>query len=136
MTGVQTCALPILVRGICALKPGVPGLSDNIRVVSILGRFLEHSRVYEFANGGETDVLIGSADIMHRNLDRRVETLVSLSHPLHVQYISRTLDLATDSDTARWELDASGGWTHVYQSDGVRLQEYQEVLIARHQRAQ
>jgi polyphosphate kinase len=125
----------LVVRGICALKPGVPGLSDNIRVVSILGRFLEHSRAYEFLNGGDTDIMIGSADIMHRNLDRRVETLVSLGTPAHVAYTTRMLDLATSRDIARWELDADGEWSRITEADGVPLQDYQEVQIARHQRA-
>lgn len=125
----------LVVRGICALMPGVPGLSENIRVVSILGRFLEHSRVYEFANGGSTDVMIGSADIMHRNLDRRVETLVSLTNSAHIDYISRMLDLATASDTQRWELQADGEWNRISELDAAAMQDYQEVLISRHQRA-
>ena len=108
------------------------GLSENIRVVSQLGRFLEHSRVYEFENGGQQETLIGSADIMHRNLDRRVETLVALTEPLHRQYIADVLDLALSSTVGRWELNASGDWFRTVQDEqGQLLADYQETMIAR-----
>ena len=121
--GVQ---VEVVVRGICALKPGVPGLSENIRVTSVLGRFLEHSRVYWFANGGETAVWIGSADLMHRNLDRRVEVLVRIPNPQHIEQVSDLLALMSEGDTQAWTLDADGAWNH---RDGAI--DVQEALIKR-----
>ena len=125
----------VWVRGICALRPGVPGLSDNIEVISILGRFLEHSRAYEFANGGETEVWIGSADLMHRNLDRRVESLVSLKLPEHVQEIAALFDFALEPETSSWRLQSDGTWQrHNVDGEGRPLRDLQETLIAVHQR--
>ncbi|WP_300681275.1 RNA degradosome polyphosphate kinase [Nocardioides sp.] len=101
----------MLVRGICALRPGVPGLSETIEVRSILGRFLEHSRVFAFENGGEPTAWIGSADMMHRNLDRRVEVLVRIPLADHVAVLGELLDCAFDANTKAWVLDAAGEWT-------------------------
>jgi polyphosphate kinase len=99
------------VRGICALRPGVPGLSETIQVRSVLGRFLEHSRMYAFENDGEPEVWIGSADLMHRNLDRRVETLVRVRDASHCADLLGRFDLAMGTDTQCWLLDESGHWT-------------------------
>jgi len=118
------------IRGICTLRPGVPGLSENIRVRSILGRFLEHSRIFWFAGGGRPSVGIGSADLMHRNLDRRVEVLVSITNPTHVQEISDLFDLAFADRTVHWLLDAEGRWTpRTVDEEGRPLLDLQEHLI-------
>ena len=102
----------LLVRGICALRPGVAGLSETIEVRSVLGRFLEHSRVFSFENGGEPVAWIGSADMMHRNLDRRVEALVRLPGEAQVEKVRSLMDLAFAEDTSAWELAADGTWKH------------------------
>lgn len=125
----------VLVRGICSLRPGVTGLSETIRVRSILGRFLEHSRIYEFANGGQTEVFIGSADMMHRNLDRRVETLVSITNRGHIAEISDLLDISFDDGTSSWHLAGDGFWTGVHDtSAGAPLRDLQHYLIRERQR--
>jgi polyphosphate kinase len=118
------------VRGICTIRPGVPGLSENIRVRSILGRFLEHSRFFWFANDGSPTVGIGSADLMHRNLDRRVEVLVSITNPAHIAEIGELFDIAFDEGTASWQLQPDGTWIpHTADANGEPLLDMQEYLI-------
>lgn len=137
--------IDIVERGICALKPGVPGLSENIRVRSILGRFLEHSRIYAFANSdgpqiGEgpisgPEVWIGSADLMHRNLDRRVEALVRITAPEQVDELIRYVDLQMADSTISWHMQADGAYVlHSRDEEGRPLVDSQEYLIRKHQR--
>jgi polyphosphate kinase len=94
----------LLIRGICALRPGIPGLSENIKVRSILGRFLEHSRIFHFTNAGEDEYWIGSADLMGRNLNRRVESLVRIDKKSHKEYLQEILDLGLSDDVSSWHL--------------------------------
>ncbi|HLV55499.1 MAG TPA: RNA degradosome polyphosphate kinase [Actinotalea caeni] len=131
--------IDVVVRGICAIKAGVPGLSENIRVRSILGRFLEHSRIYAFANDGDPDVFIGSADLMHRNLDRRVEVLVKVVEPDHVAELVGLIDASVAPTTASWHLehDPSGDqvWRRVHRdADGQPLADLQSLLMSAHRR--
>ncbi len=127
MAGVP---VDVWVRGICALRPGVPGLSENIRVRSVLGRFLEHSRVFVFGNGDEPEVWFGSADMMHRNLDRRIEALVRVTDPAHRATLDRLLETGVADTTSSWHLDADGEWTrHSHDAEGKPLRHVQEMLI-------
>lgn len=120
----------LVVRGICGLKPGHPGLSENIKVRSILGRYLEHARIFSFHNNGDPQVFIGSADMMHRNLDRRVEALVRLTSPDHLRELDDLFDLAMSDDTSSWWLEPDGTWTrHNRTQDGAPLQDMQNVLM-------
>ncbi|TMB88044.1 MAG: RNA degradosome polyphosphate kinase, partial [Chloroflexi bacterium] len=99
----------LIVRGICSLRPGIAGVSDNIRVRSIVGRFLEHSRIFSFLNGGDDELYIGSADLMERNLDRRVETLVPVRDADIRQHLRDVVLNAYLKDTDRaMVLDAAG----------------------------
>ncbi len=123
----------VWVRAICALRPGVDGYSENITVRSTLGRFLEHSRVFWFGGDGEPIVFLGSADMMHRNLDRRVEALLRITDPAHVADITSFLDRGTADTTSRWELSADGRWTRYHRSaDGEPLVDVQSALIETH----
>ncbi|WP_042373334.1 RNA degradosome polyphosphate kinase [Streptacidiphilus neutrinimicus] len=127
MAGVP---VDVWVRGICAIRPGVPGLSENIRVRSILGRFLEHSRIFLFENGGDPEVWIGSADMMHRNLDRRIEALLRVTDPGHRAELQGLLELGMADDTSSWHLGPDGVWTrHAHDAEGRSLRNVQELLI-------
>lgn len=127
----------IIVRGICALRAGVPELSENITVRSYLGRFLEHSRIFHFHNAGHDELWIGSADMMHRNLDRRVETLVRIVAPTSHQKLMVLLDELTSGKFAAWFLQESNEWVRQTQNSiGEDLQDLQEFLIARSKSSQ
>jgi polyphosphate kinase len=103
--------IQLIVRGICCLKPGVPGMSKNIKVVSIVGRFLEHSRVYYFENSGSPKVMIGSADLMRRNLDRRIEVLAPVERPELVHILKQYLDICLQDNVQTWRLNSEGHYT-------------------------
>ena len=120
----------LFVRGICALKPGVPNLSENIRVRSFLGRFLEHSRIYHFTNSGNDEIWLGSADLMHRNLDRRIETLIKVIDVEHKGRIVELLDQYGGDEAKCWEMDFRGDWHRkVLSTTGEERIDIQEKLI-------
>ena len=119
--------IDLIVRGICCLRPDLPGVSDSIRVVSIIGRFLEHSRLWNFANGGEEEFYLGSADWMPRNFDRRVEAIAPVDDPaLHVRLRS-LLNTYLEDNRQAWDLAADGVWTQ-REPDGVVRASHERLL--------
>jgi polyphosphate kinase len=127
--------IDVWVRGICALIPGVEGLSETIRVRSVLGRYLEHSRVFAFLNAGDPVVYIGSADMMHRNLDRRIEVLIRLSESRHIDQVQDHLERGMSDEVASWHLDSDGHWQRRATTESgdrlVDIQEQSQVIFAR-----
>ncbi|MGH2734089.1 MAG: RNA degradosome polyphosphate kinase, partial [Actinomycetota bacterium] len=123
--------IDILVRGICSLRPGITGLSENIRVRSILGRFLEHSRLYYFDNDGHPDILIGSADMMPRNLDRRVEALVSVKDAKLKGRLKRLIGMSFEANRNVWQLDGDGTWTRLTTDEDEEPRNLQDQLMRR-----
>jgi polyphosphate kinase len=124
-------AVDLNVRGICCLRPGVPGVSENIRVVSIVGRFLEHSRIYSFQRGEETRVLMGSADLMPRNLDSRVELVAPVEDPGLRAELLDVIERCFADNANAWVLDADGDWSRCAPDNG-RRRSVQEELRERH----
>jgi polyphosphate kinase len=123
--------IDLIVRGICCLRPGVPGVSENIRVISILGRFLEHSRIYYFENGGDPEVYLGSADLMPRNLDRRVEVIFPINDPAIRNYIRRAiLEVELHNNTSARDLHPDGVYTRRRPAPGEPPIDSQAWLMA------
>ena len=119
------------VRGICCLRPGVPGISENIRVTSVVGRFLEHSRIYSFTRGDETEVLIGSADLMPRNLDSRVELVTPIEDEVAKAQALDVLERCLADNTNSWILDGTGTWSRL-DPEGGEPRNVQAELCEQH----
>jgi polyphosphate kinase len=127
MAGVR---VDLLCRGICCLRPGLPGISENIRVTSIVGRFLEHSRIYWFQNGGEEEVLLGSADLMPRNLDRRVETLFPIEKQSLLRYLrDRVLAVYLKDNVKARRMKKDGTYERVPRKEDEKPVNAQEQLL-------
>jgi polyphosphate kinase len=122
--------IDMIVRGVCCLRPGIPGVSDNITVRSIVGRFLEHSRIYYFLNGGAEEVYIGSGDLMERNLDRRVEVITPVNDAAIKRHLRDVVLEALLSDSHRaWALLTDGSYQRVHPPDGVEAINSQQFLL-------
>jgi polyphosphate kinase len=123
--------IDLIVRGICCLRPGIPGVSDNIRVISVLGRFLEHSRAFLFHNDGAEQVYISSADWMQRNLDRRIEAAIPIDNPRHRAEIRRVMEVMLDDNRQAWEMQADGSYLQRHPAEGEPERASQRVLAGR-----
>jgi polyphosphate kinase len=122
-------SIDLIVRGMCCLRPGLPGISDNIRVTSIIGRFLEHSRIYYFHHGGDEQVLIGSADWMTRNLDRRVEVITPIEDPEIAKDLQEILGIMLADNRQAWDLHADGSYTQRHPLNQRDEQSTQRTLM-------
>ena len=122
--------IDLIVRGICALRPGISGLSETIRVVSVIGRFLEHSRVFYFGNGGEEEIYIGSADWMNRNLSRRIEAVVPIETPHLRDKLKRLLGIFLDDNRKAWDLQSNGQYIQRRPKDGEPERDAHAILMA------
>jgi len=122
--------IELLVRGFCCLRPGVEGMSENIRVISILGKFLEHSRIYYFLNGGDEEFFIGSADWMNRNLDWRVEAIAPVETPALRERLREILEIMRTHTRHSWQLNADGGWRPRSSDNGDGAVDAQHALMA------
>ena len=128
-------SIDLIVRGMCCLRPGVPGLSENIRVRSIVGRYLEHSRIFAFGDRAERHYYIGSADLMPRNLDRRVEAVTPVIDPALTPRLQEILDVNLADDALAWELDADGQWHRINPRGRHNTHDrLQELAVARARR--
>jgi len=122
--------IDLIVRGICAVRAGIPGVSENIRIRSLLGRFLEHSRIFHFINGGDDEIYIGSADLMDRNLNRRVESLVRIVEPEHKASLIKLLDEYLSDEIANWQMLPTGKWQNIAKlPDGSAIESVHQLLI-------
>jgi polyphosphate kinase len=127
--------IDIVVRGACSFRMSKVSKFNNVRVRSILGRFLEHSRIYSFHNAGDPEFFIGSADIMERNLDRRVEALIRIDEPHHKAELSEILDLSLSPRFRMWELSEDDSWSYVKNGpEGKQLEDFQEFFIERYKK--
>ncbi|NJP08480.1 MAG: polyphosphate kinase 1 [Leptolyngbyaceae cyanobacterium RU_5_1] len=124
--GVQ---IDLIVRGMCSLRPGIPGISDNIRVISIVGRFLEHSRIFYFHNQGSEEIFIGSADWMPRNLDRRVEAVVSIENPAIAKDLQEILGTLLADNRQAWDLQSDGHYVQRCPATDEQEQSSQKILM-------
>ncbi len=111
--------MDLIIRGICSLWPGISGVSEGITVRSIVGQYLEHSRVFSFANGGRPEIYIGSADLMERNLDRRVEAIVPIEEPEARAHIESVLEVMLADDRRSWQLRADGAYHRTEELNGA-----------------
>ena len=121
--------IELLIRGICAVQPGLKGISENITVKSVLGRFLEHSRIFHFINGGESEYWIGSADLMGRNLDRRVESLIRVDRKEHHQRLQAILDLGLSDKVSSWTLTGTEWVRKAINEHGKALNDVHATMI-------